>query len=66
MDDILTSRRPFTKKCEQFSLPDSEYADNTGVLFTSRESVEYYLPLLIHHFAKLGLKVHVSTQEFEI
>ena len=63
MDDILTGRKPSTKNCEQFTLPDSEYADDTAVLFTSRESVEIYLPLLIQHFLKFGLEVHVGTQE---
>ena len=62
-DDILTGRRPSTKKCEQFSLPDSEYADDTGVLFTSRSSVETHLPPLVNHFLRFGLEIHVGTEE---
>ncbi|XP_066913064.1 uncharacterized protein [Clytia hemisphaerica] len=62
-DDILTGRRPSTKKCEQFSLPDSEYADDTGVLFTSRSSVETYRPPLVKHFLRFGLEIHVGTEE---
>ena len=63
MDDILTGRKPSTKNCEQFALPDSEYADDTGVLFTSRESVEIYLPSLIQHFLKFGLEVHFVLEK---
>ena len=63
MDDILTGRKPSAKNCEQFALPDSDYADDTGVLFTSRKSVEIYLPVLIQYFLKFGLEVHVGIQE---
>ena len=62
-DDILTGRRYSTKKCEQFSLHDSEHADDTGVLFTSRNSVVTYLPPLVNHFLRYGLEIHVGTEE---
>ena len=32
MDDVLTGRR-YNSKGEEFTLPDSEYADDTAVLF---------------------------------
>ena len=62
-DDILTGRRHSTKKCEQFSLEDSEYADDTGVLFTSRSSVVTNLPPLVNHFLRYGLEIHAGTEE---
>ena len=63
MDDVLTGRRYNTKKGEEFALPDSEYADDTAVLFTSRESLESSIPLLLTHFAKFGLEIHVGTPQ---
>ena len=63
-DDVLTGRRYNTKRnIEEFSLPDSEYADDTAVLFTSRESTETYVPLLLNHFIRFGLEIHVATDE---
>ena len=61
MDDVLTGRRCNTKG-EEFALSDSEYADDTAVLFPCRESLEVYLPLMIAHFAKFGLEIHVGTR----
>ena len=40
-DFILTGRRSATKGID-FSLSDSEYADNTDVLFDSRENLETF------------------------
>ena len=66
MDDVLTGRRYSTvRNCEKFTLPNSEYADNTAVLFTSRDDVEYSLPFLLAHFLKFGLEIHVGTPEKE-
>ena len=51
LDDILTGRRYNTViKSEKFDLPDSEYADDTAILFPSREEVERSLPPLLAHF----------------
>ena len=63
-DDVLTGRRYNTKRgVEEFSLPDSEYADDTAVLFTTRTSAKFFIPLLLNHFARFGLEVHVGTGE---
>ena len=64
LDDILTGRRPSTKKGEQFSLLVSQYADDTRVLFISKESVETNLP--IRHFSKFALQVNDGTQRKKI
>ena len=58
-DFILTGRRSTTKGID-FSLSDSEYADDTAVLFDSKETLETFSPLLINHFEKIGMEVHVG------
>lgn len=58
-DFILTGRRPTTRGVE-FALPDSEYADDTAVLFDTRDHLETYTPLLIDHFERFGMQVHVD------
>jgi len=62
-DFILTGRSYRARSGTSFALPDSQYADETAVLFTSRESLEQSSPLLIAHFAKFGLSIHVGTPE---
>ena len=61
-DDVLTGRR-FNTKGEEFSLPDSEYADDTAVLFVSRESLVDTLPPLIDHFGRFGMEIHIATPD---
>ena len=39
-------------------MSDSEYADDTGLEFCSREDVEKYAPLVNDHFRKFGMEVH--------
>ena len=56
---FLTGRRSITKRTD-FSLSGSEYADNTAVLFDSRETLETFSPLLINHFENFGMKVRVG------
>ena len=57
-DFILTGRRPNVKGID-FSISDSEYADDAAILFDSRETLETFTPLLINHFEKFGMEVHV-------
>ena len=56
-DFILTGRSYRARGGCKFNLPDSQYADDTAVLFTSRQSVETYIPILIDHFTKFGLEI---------
>lgn len=58
-DFVLTGRKPTTKG-DDFSFDDSEYADDTAVLFESRNEVETFCPLLIDHFKRFGMEVHVG------
>ena len=43
-DFIMTGRRVTTKGID-FLLGDSEYADDTAVLFNTRQELEMYTPL---------------------
>ena len=61
--DFVLTGRSYRARGTDFSLPDSQYADDTAILFTSRESLEESSPLLIRHFAKFGLSIHVGTLE---
>ena len=61
-DFILTGRSYRTYGGQEFNLPNSQYADDTAVLFTSRQSLEEYVPLLIDHFKKFGLEIHVGKR----
>ena len=45
---------------ESFEVSDSEYADDTAVLFPSRAELEKWAPVLIQTFADFGMEVHVK------
>ena len=56
---MITGRRP-TAKGTPFELNDSEYADDTAVLFDSRKSAVEYCPLLVNHFRQYGMEIHTG------
>ena len=58
-DNVITGRRP-TAKGTPFELNDSEYADDTAVLFDSRKSAVEYCPLLVNHFRQYGMEIHTG------
>ena len=58
-DFVLTGRRYNTKGSE-FSVDDSEYADDTAVVFETRSDVVTYSPLLMNHFEKFGMEIHTG------
>jgi len=58
-DSVMTGRKT-SEVGETFALDDSEYADDTAALFVSRNALAKYSPLLVKHFAKFGLEVHVG------
>jgi len=55
-DFVLTGRR-YNSKGTEFAVKDSECADDTAVLFESRDDIELFAPLLISHFQKLEIYV---------
>jgi len=60
-DFVLTGRRHNMKGID-FPMDDSEYADDTAVLFDTRNSLAEYTPLLLEHFSKFGMEVHVGDR----
>ena len=58
-DFCLTGRRINSTRTD-FDFPDSEFADDTAVLYESRKDVVLYTPLLLTHFNRFGMEVHVG------
>ena len=56
----MTGRR-FDAKGEEFTFGDSEYADDTGLAFCSREDVEAQTPRVMVHFADWGMEIHTGV-----
>ena len=44
------------------AVPDSEYADDTAVLFYTRQDLEDGVPKVSSHFAKWGMEVHSGSR----
>ena len=61
MDDILTGRR-YTARGEEFAVSDSEYADETAVLFPTRQELDDGVPKVMAHFAKWEMEVHYGSR----
>ena len=53
----MTGRRPNTAGTD-FVFDDSEYADDTALLFCGRCDVEQQTPVLMAHFGDWGMEVH--------
>jgi hypothetical protein len=43
---------------DEFVLPDSEYADDTAMLFPARDIMAEKIPLVYQHFLAWGMEVH--------
>ena len=56
-DFKMTGRRPNTSG-EEFTVGDSEYADDTGLAFCSREDVVEQTPKVTCHFRRWGMEIH--------
>ena len=48
---------------EEFPIHDSEYADDTALLFDSRNDADEGIPLCMEHFSRFGLEVHSGPIE---
>lgn len=61
-DHVLTGRRSTTgSAADEFSIADSEYADDTALPFCSRTDVEEQTPKVMSHFARWGMEVHAGV-----
>ena len=56
--DFKITGRSYRARGDEFSLSDSEYADDTAILFLSRASLDTGAPLLMIHFGRFGMEVH--------
>ena len=59
-DFVLAGQWPDTSG-EAFTFDDSEYADDTALLYCSRADAESQGPPLMEHFADWGMEVHAGT-----
>jgi len=57
----LTSHK-HTDKGEEVIVIDSEYADDTVFLFETRDDCDLLTPLMVKHFYRWGLEVHVGIE----
>ena len=63
-DFKMTGRRHTTgSAADELAIIDSEYADDTGLPFTSRKDVEEQSPLLCAHFKRWGMEIHAGIVE---
>jgi hypothetical protein len=58
--DFKFTGRGHTDCGTNIAISDSEYADDTAVPFLSRSDLVAHTPLLISHFRRWGLEVHVG------
>ena len=56
-DFQMTGRRS-TARGDEFTVPDSEYADDTALPFCSRSDLDEQTPRLVTHFRRWGMEVH--------
>ena len=56
--DVVMTGRSYRAYGEEFSFQDSEYADDTAIIFESRYDLEIGVPLIMNHFVRFGMEVH--------
>ena len=61
-DDKMTGRR-YTARGEEFPLLDSEYADDTAVLFDNRNHLVEGIVSIVEHFDRFGTEIHTGVLE---
>ena len=59
-DDFTLTGRKYNTKGDEFPVDDSEYADDTAVLFETRNDITTFSPLLVIHFNRFGTEIHVG------
>ena len=50
--------RSYRAHGEEFIVHDSEYADDTALVFDSRNDANHGIPLCMEHFERFGMEVH--------
>jgi hypothetical protein len=60
-EDFKMTGRRFDAKGTVLTVPDSEYADDTGLFFCSRGDVVVQTPRVMTHFSRWGMEIHAGT-----
>ena len=60
-DDFEMTGRPPPTSGDNVTIADSEYADDTGMPFTSREDVQEQTPIVMTHFGRWGMEIHAGV-----
>eukprot|EP00111_Clytia_hemisphaerica_P021148 TCONS_00062303-protein len=55
--------RSFKARGEPISLLDSEYADDTAIVFDNRHDAVVETQSLVHHFSRFGTEIHTGVTE---
>ena len=62
-EDFKFTGRRLNTKGTSFEIDDSEYADDTAILFKTCNDVIVYSPLRIGHFHKFGMEIQVGDYD---
>jgi len=62
-EDLKLTGRNFRATGEDLPLQDSEYADDTGLIFANRNDITIGSRCLLNHFASFGMEVHTGAIE---
>ena len=62
-DDFTMTGRSPSALGDEFTLNDSEYADDTAMPFPSRAVAEEQAPKVVAHFARWGMEVHEGLDD---
>ena len=62
-NDAQMTGRPFKAHGEPVTLLDSEYADDTAVIFDNRNDATVETESLINHFNRFGTEIHSGVRE---
>ena len=56
--DAKMTGRSYRAHGEEYEVNDSEYADDTALIFDTREDASQGIPLCMNHFQRFGMEVH--------
>ena len=60
--DFTFTGRKHDAQGEEYALLDSEYADDTAILYGSRHDLVTETPIVISHFRRFGMEIHQGNR----
>ena len=60
--DFTMTGRKHDAQGEEYALLDSEYADDTAILYGSRHDLVTETPIVISHFRRFGMEIHQGNR----